>query len=122
MAYREVLVTEIREVLRAWLSGRGLRKVAEQAGVDRKTGRRYVDAAVTAGLVRAESSFADLRVKASAADHGSGWITWEPYEGADIVRTDPVVSLAPYRHFPVGEGIVPESGPRPVEGDCWPSR
>lgn len=50
-----------------------------------------------------ESSFADLRAKASAADHGSGWITWEPYEGADIVRTDPVVSLAPYRHFPVGE-------------------
>ena len=41
MAFREVAVTEIREVLRAWLSGAGLRKVAEQAGVDRKTARRY---------------------------------------------------------------------------------
>ena len=55
MAFREVAVVEIREVLRAWLSGSGLRKVAEQAGVDRKTARRYVrrrsrrDWPVTAG-------------------------------------------------------------------------
>src|SRR5262249_57195622 len=52
MAFREVAVTEIREVLRAWLAGAGLRRVAEQAGVDRKTARRYVDAAVAAGLDR----------------------------------------------------------------------
>jgi transposase len=52
MAFREVAVTEIREVLRAWLAGAGLRKVAEQAGVDRKTARRYVEAAVAAGLAR----------------------------------------------------------------------
>ena len=45
-------MTEIREVLRAWLAGAGLRRVAEQAGVDRKTARRYVEAAVGAGLVR----------------------------------------------------------------------
>ena len=45
-------MTEIREVLRAWLSGAGLRRVAEQAGVDRKTARRYVSAAVEAGLAR----------------------------------------------------------------------
>lgn len=43
---------ETREMLRAWLAGKGLRRVAEQAGVDRKTARRYVDAAVAAGLVR----------------------------------------------------------------------
>jgi transposase len=52
MAFREVAVSEIREVLRAWLSGAGLRRVAEQAGVDRKTARRYVSAAVEAGLAR----------------------------------------------------------------------
>jgi hypothetical protein len=45
-------VIEIREVLRAWLSGSGLRTVAARAGVDRKTARRYVDAAVAAGLDR----------------------------------------------------------------------
>jgi transposase len=52
MAFREVAVTEIREALRAWLAGSGLRRVAEQAGVDRKTARRYVEAAVAAGLTR----------------------------------------------------------------------
>jgi hypothetical protein len=43
---------EIREVLRAWLSGAGLRQVAAQAGVDRKTARRYVQAGAEAGLAR----------------------------------------------------------------------
>lgn len=52
MAFREVSVIEVREVLRAWLAGSGLRKVAEQAGVDRKTARRYVQAAEAAGVVR----------------------------------------------------------------------
>jgi transposase len=52
MAFREVAVIEVREVLRAWLSGVGLRRVAEQAGVDRKTARRYVEAAREAGLDR----------------------------------------------------------------------
>ena len=45
-------MTEIREVLRAWLAGAGLRTAAAQAGVDRKTARRYVTAAVEAGLAR----------------------------------------------------------------------
>jgi len=46
-------VIEVREVLRAWLAGAGLRTVAAQAGVDRKTARRYVEAAEAAGVVRA---------------------------------------------------------------------
>lgn len=52
MAYREVDVIEVREILRAWMAGKGQRKVAEQAGVDRKTVRRYTDAAEAAGLDR----------------------------------------------------------------------
>jgi transposase len=52
MAYREVGVIEVREVLRGWLAGAGLRTVAAQAGVDRKTARRYVQAAEAAGVVR----------------------------------------------------------------------
>ena len=52
MVFREVSVIEIREVLRAWLAGAGLRQVAAQAGVDRKTARRYVVAAADAGLAR----------------------------------------------------------------------
>lgn len=52
MVFREVWVVEVREVLRAWLDGVGLRTVAERAGVDRKTARRYVAAAQAAGVVR----------------------------------------------------------------------
>jgi hypothetical protein len=52
MAFREVPVYEIREVLRLWLAGGGLRSIARLAGVDRKTVRRYVGAAAAAGVVR----------------------------------------------------------------------
>lgn len=52
MAFREVAVIEIREVLRGWLDGGGLRTIADRAGVDRKTARRYVQAAQAAGLAR----------------------------------------------------------------------
>ncbi|MDQ3431147.1 MAG: hypothetical protein M3467_02800 [Actinomycetota bacterium] len=53
MSYREVTVIEIREVLRLWLrNDMGLRPIAASAGCDRKTARRYIDAAVAAGLVR----------------------------------------------------------------------
>jgi len=45
-------VVEVREVLRGWLEGAGLRKVAERSGVDRKTARRYVAAAEAEGLTR----------------------------------------------------------------------
>ncbi|MBV8446282.1 MAG: IS21 family transposase [Candidatus Dormibacteraeota bacterium] len=50
--FREVSVIEVVEVLRCWLSGAGFRRVATLAGVDRKTVRRYVGAAVAAGLDR----------------------------------------------------------------------
>jgi transposase len=62
MGFREVSVVEVREVLRAWLEGAGLRKVAERAGVDRKTARRYVEAAEAAGLSREAGVAADEAV------------------------------------------------------------
>jgi hypothetical protein len=52
MAFREVRVFEVREVLRLWLRGEGFRAVERLAGVDRKTVRRYVAVAVELGLVR----------------------------------------------------------------------
>lgn len=53
MAFREVGVHEIKEVLRLWLRGEGLRSIARLAQVDRKTARRYVEAAAGCGLDRA---------------------------------------------------------------------
>jgi transposase len=57
MAFREVSVNEIREVLRVWLGVAGLpapgyRRIAGHCGLDRKTVRRYVEAAEAAGLCR----------------------------------------------------------------------
>jgi hypothetical protein len=52
MAFREVLVTQVREVLRAWLEGRGKRPAAARAGVDVKTAARYIRAGQEAGLAR----------------------------------------------------------------------
>lgn len=52
MAFREVPVFEVREVLRLWMDGRGLRSIAAVTPSDRKTIRRMVDVAVGLGLDR----------------------------------------------------------------------
>lgn len=52
MAFREVRVYEVREVLRLWLDGEGFRSIERLSAVDRKTVRRYVNAAQELGLVR----------------------------------------------------------------------
>ena len=52
MAFREVSVYEIREVLRLWLTGRGFRAIAKVGPVDRKAVRRYIEAATTLGLTQ----------------------------------------------------------------------
>src|SRR5258708_23243323 len=50
VAFREVGVHEIREVLRLWLRGEGFRAAGRIAQVDRKTVRRYVAAGLACGL------------------------------------------------------------------------
>lgn len=52
MAFREVRVFEVREMLRLWLRGEGARSTERLVGLDRKTVGRYVLAAVELGLVR----------------------------------------------------------------------
>lgn len=53
--FREVRVYEIKEVLRLWVRGEGLRSIERLSSVDRKTVRRYVAAATEAGLDRSGS-------------------------------------------------------------------
>jgi hypothetical protein len=83
MAFREVRVFEVREVLRLWLAGEGVRATERLVGFDRKTVRRYVDAAVGLGLVRdgGEEQLSDVfiglvvaAVRPHRSDgHGEAW-------------------------------------------------
>ncbi len=52
MAFRELSVVEVREILRRWGLGHSLRTVAAGTGADRKTVRRYVLAARRHGFTR----------------------------------------------------------------------
>jgi transposase len=90
MSFREVRVFEVREVLRLWLRGEGLRTVERMAGVDRKTVRRYVTAAVESGLDRhgGEDQLTDLliavvveKVRPCRTDgRGPSWRTLETHQ------------------------------------------
>lgn len=83
MAFREVLVTQVVEVLRAWLAGAGKRPAARRAGVDVKTAARYIRAGQAAGLARNgdEGQLTDELVgqvvaavrPARPAGHGASW-------------------------------------------------
>jgi transposase len=52
MAFREVTVVQIKEVLRRWLRGEGERTIAKGVGVDRKTARRYIAGGIGHGVER----------------------------------------------------------------------
>jgi len=56
MAYRELWVIEVKEVLRIWSLGRSFRAVGRQSGADRKTVRRYVETARALGFARGGDS------------------------------------------------------------------
>jgi transposase len=83
MAFREVSVVQIKEALRRWLKGEGERPIASGIGVDRKTARRYIAAAIELGLDRngGEAQLTDEligqmveRVRPHRPDgHGEAW-------------------------------------------------
>jgi len=50
MAYREVTMIEVKEVLRQWLLGKGRKSIARRVRIDRNTVRRYIEVAKQCGL------------------------------------------------------------------------
>jgi transposase len=52
VSFRELTMIEVREVLRRWKAQQGLREVARETGLDRKTVRRYVEAIEELGVGR----------------------------------------------------------------------
>src|ERR1700722_8190336 len=83
MAFREVSVVQVKEALRRWLHGDGERPIARGVGIDRKTARRYLAAAVELGVDRdgGEGQLTDEligqvleRVRPHRPDgHGEAW-------------------------------------------------
>jgi transposase len=58
MSFRELTMTDVREVLRRWQSGQSARQIARGGVADRKTAGRYIEAALACGL-DAESELTD---------------------------------------------------------------
>lgn len=74
--FREVHMAEVREVLRLWKLGRGIRDIERLLDVDRKTVRRYVGVATTAGLTRGPGDVGDDIVGAVVAQLRPGRREW----------------------------------------------
>jgi hypothetical protein len=84
MAYREVGMIEIKEVLRLWLAAVPKKRIAEMTRVDRKTVRRYITLATEQGLApgaEAAGALTDERLEAllvalktaTGRPHGKRW-------------------------------------------------
>lgn len=92
MAYREVEMVEVKEVLRLWLAGQGKRKVARQVGLDPKTVRSYIAAGKAAGLApeQGEAGLTEERLVAvlsalrpsSGRPRGEAWALCSEHRGA----------------------------------------
>ncbi len=50
MSFRELTMTDVREVVRRWQSGQSAREIARNGIADRKTAGRYIEAAQACGL------------------------------------------------------------------------
>jgi transposase len=120
MAFREVSVIQVREVLRRWLANNaGERTIALGAGVDRKTARRYVEAAVELGLDRCggEEQLTDEligrvceKVRPSRpSGHGQSWELLLAHEASIVEWLDKDLTAAKIGDLLAREGVsVPE--------------
>ncbi|MCL6554090.1 MAG: IS21 family transposase [Firmicutes bacterium] len=72
MAYRELGMVELREIVRRWLDGEGIRAIARATGMDRKTIAEYLRAAVAAGVQRGGSPPTDEQLAAISAARRPG--------------------------------------------------
>ena len=87
MAYREVSVVSVREILRLWVRGHPVREIGRLTGTDRKTVARYVEAAERLGLApgQAEAAITDELLgavveavrPARTFGHGAAWTRLE---------------------------------------------
>jgi transposase len=110
-------VVQIKEVLRRWLrEDEGLRSIALGAGVDRKTARRYVDAAVGLGLDRegSENQLTDELIgqvceivrPSRPNGHGASWELLATHEGEIKAWVDKDLTVAKIGDLLTRRGLV----------------
>ena len=89
MAFREVTMLEVIEVVRMWLSRRSKKEIARQLDVDVKTVRRYVRAAAECGVEQVQGPAAlteeftarlmEKLAPGGGRSRGVGWSVCEKY-------------------------------------------
>jgi len=107
MAYREVTVYEVREVLRRWLLGGSKSEIARQCGIARGTVRSYIKAAEDAGLAAGQGeealSHELLAVLVSGLHprvcrpHGAGWSLCQTHREFIVKRVKDGLRLSKIR-------------------------
>src|SRR5207244_11652116 len=115
MAYREVTMVEVKEVLRLWMAGAGRKRIAAQLGLDPKTVRRYVRTAARTGLTASdgEAALTDERVAVVAValkavparPHGAAWVDCVRHEAMIAAHLTQRVRLTKIRKLLRRQGI-----------------
>ncbi|MGH7332675.1 MAG: hypothetical protein ACREKS_08000 [Candidatus Rokuibacteriota bacterium] len=146
MAYREVTMLEVKEILRLWLGGTARKRIAAQLGLNVKTVRRYIAAAEASGVSReaGPEALEDDRLAAVVSriqpqvgrPHGEGWAECAVHRPfierflrrgvrlsklRKLLRRHGVqVSYAALRRFAITELGLGERAPTIPVADCGP--
>jgi transposase len=149
MAFREVTMLQVKEVIRLWLGGNSIRGIARRVGMDRKTVRGYLERAEAlglggggpGGLSGAELDELVMRVvvqtqERSGRARGDGWAECEQHKPfiesklKERVRLTKIrkllrrqgigVSYATLRRFAIEELEFGRSRPTIPVADCGP--
>ena len=146
MAYREVTMLEVKEVLRLWVSGVRKKRITAQLGLNIKTVRRYLRAAQAHGLTSAASpdqlddgllaAVVSVVQPGTGRPHGDGWAACvaqraviERYLRADVRlskirkllrRQGVTISYPTLRRFAMEELSWGRAAPTIPLADCGP--
>lgn len=116
MAFREVTMQEIKEVVRQWLGGGAKKAIARRVGVDRNTARRYIEVAERLGLRQSEGpdSLTDERLAAllealkatPEPSHGEAWLRCAEHRGFIEAKLKQRLRLTKVRKLLERQGVV----------------
>ena len=115
MAYREVTMIEIKEVLRQWMGGEPSKRIARRLGLDPKTVRRYTRTAKSLGVsvgMKAETLDEEKLTEILAAlgfmpgrSHGATWEQCERHREWIAEKLRGGVRLSKIRRLLARQGI-----------------